>query len=205
MNKTLINNYDSFCSFIEAHTGIIPGHGNVASDFWNSPEKYPCVVIWGIRYDGNGPDELYGEFVYLDDFEAGKMITEDYVSFETAKLLKEKGFDAVCKTAYETITDGHKVVPCSPSTWGKSNEVKRPTLQMAMKWLREEHNLECDISFNPFSKASKEPPYWMCIGLSNFDNPYHAGVLWKSHVRTHFDTHEEACEAAIKYCLENLI
>ena len=72
MNKTLINNYESFCSFIEAHTGIIPGHGNVASDFWNSPEKYPCVVIWGIRYDGNGPDELYGEFVYLDDFEAEK-------------------------------------------------------------------------------------------------------------------------------------
>lgn len=24
------------------------------------------------------------------------MITEDYVSFETAKLLKEKGFDEVC-------------------------------------------------------------------------------------------------------------
>lgn len=69
MNKTLINSYESFCSFIEAHTGIIPGHGNVTSDFWNSPEKYPCVVIWGIRYDGNGPDELYGEFVYLDDFE----------------------------------------------------------------------------------------------------------------------------------------
>ena len=39
MNKTLINNYESFCSFIEAHTGIIPGNGNVASDFWNSPEK----------------------------------------------------------------------------------------------------------------------------------------------------------------------
>ena len=133
------------------------------------------------------------------------MRREDYVSCQRAKRRREKGFCGVCKTAYETSTDGHKVVPYSPSTWGKSNEVKRPTLQMAMKWLREEHNLECDISFNPFSKASKEPPYWMFIGLSNFDNPYHAGVLWKSHVRTHFDTHEEACEAAIKYCLENLI
>jgi hypothetical protein len=28
------------------------------------------------------------------------MITEDYVSFETAKLLKEKGFDATCKKYY---------------------------------------------------------------------------------------------------------
>ena len=68
MNKILINNYDEFVSFVKAHTGIIPGHGNVASDFWVSPEKYPCVVIWSIRYDGNGIDELYGEFVYLDDF-----------------------------------------------------------------------------------------------------------------------------------------
>lgn len=29
------------------------------------------------------------------------MITEDYVSFETAKLLKEKGFDESCRAVYE--------------------------------------------------------------------------------------------------------
>lgn len=28
------------------------------------------------------------------------MITEDYVSFETAKLLKEKGFDEKCQKVY---------------------------------------------------------------------------------------------------------
>lgn len=69
MNKTLLNSYDEFVSFVDAHTGNIPGHGNVVSDFWTSPEKYPCVAVWGIRYDGNGPDELDGEFVYLNDFE----------------------------------------------------------------------------------------------------------------------------------------
>lgn len=69
MNKTLLYSYDSFVSFVDAHTGIIPGYGRVVSYFCGSPEKYPCVVVWGIRYDGNGPDELYGEFVYLDDFE----------------------------------------------------------------------------------------------------------------------------------------
>ena len=68
MNKILLHSYDSFVSFVDDHTGIIPEHGNVVSDFWTDPEKYPCVVVWGIRYDGNGPDELYGEFVYLDDF-----------------------------------------------------------------------------------------------------------------------------------------
>lgn len=69
MNKTLLNSYDSFVSFVDAHTGIIPGHGNVKSYFWSGPEKYPCVVVWHIEYDGDGPDRLDGDFVYLDDFE----------------------------------------------------------------------------------------------------------------------------------------
>ena len=29
------------------------------------------------------------------------MITEDYVSFETAKLLKEKGFDETCRAFWK--------------------------------------------------------------------------------------------------------
>ena len=130
------------------------------------------------------------------------MITEDYVSFETAKLLKEKGFDAVCKTAYETITDGHEVVPCSPSSWGKSNEVKRPTLQMAMKWLRETHNIHITgvpngIGENVFYMGIYKKYYygWACI----------SDCLDEKYKEAEFHTPEEACEAAIKYCLENLI
>ena len=69
MNKTLLHSYDSFISFVDDNTGIIPGRGNVVSDFWTGPEKYPCVAVWDIMYNGDGPDELHGEFVYLDDFE----------------------------------------------------------------------------------------------------------------------------------------
>ena len=68
MEKTLIKNKEEFDSFINENTGYIPGYGNVDTDFWTSPEKYPCVVVWRIRYDSDGPDRLYGEFVYLDDF-----------------------------------------------------------------------------------------------------------------------------------------
>jgi hypothetical protein len=142
------------------------------------------------------------------------MITEDYVSFETAKLLKEKGFDAEWVSEFggyyvDRNHNGQVIGVATESEMLNKTledwEYLRPTLQMAMKWLREVHNLECDISFNPYSKASKEPPYWMSISTSKFDNPYHSSILWKSLVRTHFDTYEEACEAAIKYCLENLI
>lgn len=123
------------------------------------------------------------------------MITEDYVSLETAKLLKEKGFDGVCRTAYEMITDKHEVEQCSPSSWGKLNQIKRPTLQMAMKWLREVHKIV------PIILAGGDS-YWFRIDKANEDN-------WKNTIYIEneklFPTYEEACEASIKYCLENLI
>lgn len=68
MNKTLVKSREEFDDFVRLNTGYIPGHGIVKSYFWFSPEKYPCVVVWHIEYDGNGPDELTGDFVYLDDF-----------------------------------------------------------------------------------------------------------------------------------------
>lgn len=69
MNKTLLKSKEDFEKFENENTGIIPGHGRVVSNFWNGPEEYPCVVAWDIEYDGNGPDYLEGEFVYLDDFD----------------------------------------------------------------------------------------------------------------------------------------
>ena len=59
------------------------------------------------------------------------MITEDYVSFKTAKLLKEKGFDEKCFTVYnndrEFYDTKYGIVP--------SIKIPTPTIQMAMKWL----------------------------------------------------------------------
>ena len=120
------------------------------------------------------------------------MITEDYVSFEVAKLLKEKGFDEACPTAYSLVSKTHKVEQRSISEWGKMGQVKRPTLQMAMKWLREIHN----ITIEPHYLYRKE---WYAIVSS--ENPLGIGV----YTTNTFNTYEEACEAAIKYCLENLI
>ena len=122
------------------------------------------------------------------------MITEDYVSFETAKLLKEKGFDEICNTAYETITNKHEVEQCSSSSWGKLNQVKRPTLQMAMKWLREVHKIEVRVIYD----NDKSSWYGTCNPMCEFSQIL-LGFDCKSN------SYEEACEAAIKYCLENLI
>ena len=125
------------------------------------------------------------------------MITEDYVSFETAKLLKEKGFDEICSTAYETITNAHEIEQCSFSNWGKLNQVKRPTIQMAMKWLRKVHDIQIEITI--VGKPWENPTEWSygfrCQNKEFID----------SQNADYYNSWEEAAEVAIKYCLENLI
>jgi len=114
-------------------------------------------------------------------------ITEDYVSFETAKLLRDKGFD-------KDWVDG-SIEKYLNGTEGYS----LPTLAATMKWLREVHNL----CIEPYRTACgylytiSTIPYGSCKC-----NPKEGGDDEDSGQWT---TYEGTCEAAIKYCLENLI
>ena len=130
------------------------------------------------------------------------MITEDYVSFEMAKLLKEKGFDEFCRAHYG-ITNGnlyYEKVEVEASGCEMHNSILAPTLQMAMKWLREKYNVFIDIS----SRFSKNADKDVCFSYSckklidTYKSSYEIGDgEWLNY--------EETCEAAIKFCLENLI
>lgn len=121
------------------------------------------------------------------------MTTEDYVSFETAKLLKERGFDGECRDYYST--DGHFYSEDFKSDWNHGGEAivifSAPTLQMVMKWLREVYGLFIriteDITGNVFEWSVYQKNY---------------GCKASTYVE---DSYEQACETAIKYCLENLI
>jgi len=134
------------------------------------------------------------------------MVTEDYVSFETAKLLKEKGFNEATFDDYdEKGTQWFEEVLVNHNSRGG---VACPTLQMAMKWLREVHNLYIVAQPNP-----SNPLFWINIYKLKNDEWVPAESPDTSMVHTpgeiifdkNFVTPEEACEAAIKYCLENLI
>jgi len=124
-------------------------------------------------------------------------ITEDYVSFETAKLLKEKGFEEETYGNYYLggKFDG-KFEESSKVNWNKffKTPIAAPTQQMAMKWLREVHNVFISIIYENdgvFVDNLKVPLKGVDCIIDNKHN------CWF--------TYEQACEAAIKYCLENLI
>lgn len=119
------------------------------------------------------------------------MVTEDYVSFETAKLLKEKKFDEPCIYVY--CHDG------SEDIWDADKEdvaCQKPTLQMAMKWLRKVHGIYPDIAVE---ELDDNTTFFRVDGIYLKQKK-----MWDKYNNL-FKTYEEACEAAIKYCLENLI
>ena len=122
------------------------------------------------------------------------MIKEDYCSFEVAKLLKEKGFEGICDYAYSNKSNYFEI--------DRSNfdEVYclRPTHQMAMKWLREEKNIFIVIKPHSYDYINEKNSSYV-TSLWQEDN-YCENITSKD-----YPTYEEAVEATLKYCLENLI
>ena len=125
------------------------------------------------------------------------MITEDYCSYEVAKLLKEKGFEILTSRVYDNQKElDYQYVVC----WQEERlpYVSAPTLQMAMKWLREVHNIFIVIEPHMYDYINEKTSSYV-TSLWQGDN-YHENITSKD-----YPTYEEAVEATLKYCLENLI
>lgn len=156
-----------------------------------------------------------------------KKITEDYVSFELAKLLKEKGFDVKCRWVWildkandRQDTDGIYKLPsecfmedhpfvdnddimsvCKNNGWNGHSEVfLRPTIQVVRKWLKVVHNIGIFPSTYTFSNADGSEEY----------HPYGCAIIdLKTNELLTYDmfpkeTEEETVEEAIKFCLNLL-
>ena len=122
------------------------------------------------------------------------MITEDYVSFETAKLLKEKGFDEETRCYYPIKGDatGRLMFGSEYNHNHSQVQISAPTLQMAMKWLLVTHHL----LITTFSSSQES---WM-YRITKPHQRLEDGVYGED-----YETREDAIEAAIKHCLEKLI
>ena len=135
-------------------------------------------------------------------------ITEDYVSFETAKLLKEKGFDEGCRARYGAAGSfSYEKYEVEASGCKMHNSILAPTLQMAMRWLREVHGVTIVIDTNDIWLGKGNRFYWCKIYYKMGDR---IEIKWYSDPSKpkdilRYQTYEQACEAAIKYSIENLI
>ena len=80
------------------------------------------------------------------------MIEESYVSFDTAKMLKEAGFDARCYVQYSDI--GVQWDSTSPSNFNADDwAYSCPTQALAARWLREAHGIHVVITEEAYTNG----------------------------------------------------
>lgn len=126
------------------------------------------------------------------------MIEEIYVSFDTAKLLKEAGFDVPCNSYYE-LEDGEVVrkdsIGSSDYNAYEDTVCSRPTQALAARWLREKFGIH--IFANYFFEDGTW--FYVTVDLKELDE---VRVIHPD-IRS-YQTSEEALEAGLKHCLEQI-
>lgn len=134
------------------------------------------------------------------------MIHEAYVSYEVAKLLKEKGFNERSSASYDSkgeLQEGYGYWNKTPIWYAA------PTLQMACAWLREKHFIHVYAEYKAFfqEKPKKLYYHWIPFVKTLPHCPINKSGFPKETISldVYCNTYEEAVEAALKYSLENLI
>ena len=127
---------------------------------------------------------------------------EQLISFETAKLAKEKGFNIPCKyfykekyinaIEYEVVHDGHLEANWNENFKYSPAECSAPTQSLLQKWLREKHHLIIIIAYQ-YEHDSTPYSYW--IYKENNSLPINQWV-------NDLNTYEEALEVGLQEALK---
>ena len=134
---------------------------------------------------------------------------EDFVSFEIAKKLKEKGFpqrpDYFNYSSYYDWDGLRKIHYLSnASVWfdpniSRDNLYFAPTISQVLKWLREEKLIL--IGLSPMQEYDCNEIIEWCSSIYKADK--HGGLSLQEEL--YYQSYEEAALAGIEYVLDNLI
>lgn len=144
------------------------------------------------------------------------MISENYVSFEVASLLATRGFPTlVCSKHYACgdgvwIGDFNKPTPdfkCGELVENPyylpvdGSEIDAPTLQMALKWLREEKHYYIQIMLDSWALGDHCGFY---VVIQKMDSDFKM-MLADAVDNVFYETYETAANEALLYVLKELI
>lgn len=139
---------------------------------------------------------------------------EDFVTFEIAKKLKEKGFREECSARYycsdEAYFEENGYHPDTESVFYCYNNdedlgrfyIDAPTISQVLKWLRMEKKISIEIGIHYSLK-------WMCSiygfsdGIADFTQYDNDSIDDTIYIL--YDSYEQATLAGIEYVLDNLI
>ena len=130
---------------------------------------------------------------------------EDFVSFEIAKKLKEKGFSLEKTEIYGKFdSDGlfHPQLYFNYIETMDCNEIIAPTISQVLKWLRDEKKISIEPTIHCFLE-------WICsiYGFSDrlVDFTQYSNDGIDDTVFIFYESYEQAALSGIEYSLDNLI
>ena len=132
------------------------------------------------------------------------MIEEQFVSFDTARMLKEAGFDVPCRGVYVTDRIGYYEFrendnkKTADDLWrntrdGFQYEYLAPTQALAARWLREVHHYAICVWF------SKDHEKWFYAHGDMDDMAFDTDYNISEFI---FDSYEEAFEAGLQEAIK---
>jgi len=143
-------------------------------------------------------------------------INPTYVTFEQAKLLKEKGFNIWVQKHYDgyvpdelRCSNGFKMPRCSPQTpefdyMSLDQVYYAPEQWQVIEWLRIEKGIWIEVTAydveDDIEQITDEIWHFKCDVMSPKNRKNHSDF-----VKDKFNTPQEAYSAAIDYTLNNLI
>ena len=128
------------------------------------------------------------------------------VTFETAKLLKEKGFDLPCIYCYDkcNMLSTYSTV-FKPLNYNTSGYLKSaPTIEKVVLWLYEKHGIWISVA----PRFNNDNSLWFVyesLILSTNTIKTLNNNLFKGHFNEMFKSPTEAYSSAILYTLNNLM
>lgn len=130
-------------------------------------------------------------------------MNEDFVPYELAVKLKEKGF--TCEYPFAMYNKYEQFCPLYTSDKYhfeiddfSTPDYIAPTISQVLKWLREEHQIHIYIDI-----VSAGWVYNVLINVKKFED----GTWWYNGVKEegYFDSFEQTSLAGIEYVIDNLI
>lgn len=127
---------------------------------------------------------------------------EELINFETAKLAKQKGFNIPCWNFINIKGEEDEIMGWIGDNFEEKLELAKdfidyycPTQALLQKWLREKHNLHCDV-LPIFANDPIIPSNWILsrFGITSNMELKKAGIVHK--------TYEEALEEGLQKNLE---
>jgi len=127
---------------------------------------------------------------------------EQIVSFETAKLAKEKGFNEAVREVYDIYSGTLEEEKRLNKFNGEDFLVSAPTQSLLHKWLREEHNIWINIIPEPYSHGSEICMSILYVGMEKRVLPSGDTMEDSTFVRYCKKKYEEALEDGLRTALK---